>query len=123
MIVIIPSSIYSINNIIIFNYVRSSTNRIQPSSGIPQNQCTNRRDLHLLRHMIIMFSIFVGGWSPIYLYTTISISFDFASTIVSLFILLAELSLLFDIINLFLYNHELRRYIQDQIFNRRPIQK
>ncbi|CAF5183212.1 unnamed protein product, partial [Rotaria sp. Silwood1] len=26
----------------------------------------SRRDIHLLRHMIIMFLIFIGGWTPLY---------------------------------------------------------
>jgi hypothetical protein len=122
MIVIIPSLICLINNIIIFNYVRSSTNRVQPSSVVKKDnrhQHINQRDLHLLRHMIIMFGVFVGGWSPSYIYTTIVVNVDFTSVTVSLLILLAELSLLFTIINLFLYNHELRRHFQDKIVNRR----
>jgi len=122
MIVIIPAIICFINNMIIFNHVRLSTNRVQPASIAALNnqyQHTHRRDLHLLRHMIIMLCIFVGGWSPIYLYIIIVFNINFTSVIVSVLILLAEISLLFDIINLFLYNHELRRYLQDKIFKRR----
>jgi hypothetical protein len=102
---------------IIFNYVRSSTNRVQPSSMTVTNaQHINRRDKHILRHIIIMFSIFVGGWSPVYIYSLVRSTLS-ASVYFSLMIL-AEVSLLLDIIDLFIYNHELRKYFQDKIFTR-----
>jgi len=91
----------SINNTIIFNYVRASTNRVQPSAVVTKNnqhQAINRRDLYLLRHMIIMFCIFVGGWSPIYIYiyAIIASNVSFNSLIPSLLFLLAEVFLLLD---------------------------
>ena len=121
MVAVIPLLICFINNIIIFKYVRSLTNRVQPAFIVLSNnplQQINRRDMHLLRHMIIMFCIFVGGWSPIYIYAITVYDFDFTSMVVSLLILLAEMSLLFDIINLFLYNHGLRKYFQNKFFKR-----
>jgi ABC-type polysaccharide/polyol phosphate export permease len=117
MVVIIPSLICFIINIIIFKYVRSSTNRVQSSTAIRKNnqhQAINRRDLHLLRHMINMFCIFVGGWSPVYLYTII-ISQNPNYIILLICEILAELSLLSIIMNLFLYNHELRGYLLQKI--------
>ncbi len=122
MIVVFPLIICLISNMIIFNYVRASTNRVQPIAADPKNnqqQAINRRDLYLLRHMIIMFSIFAGGWSPIFIYAIFVPDISFTSLIASLLFLLAEVFLLFDIIDLFLYNHELRRYLLDKIFNRR----
>ncbi|CAF0720852.1 unnamed protein product [Adineta ricciae] len=68
MYVVVPSIISLVNNILIFQHVRSSSNRIQTVEiGGSQNQRhkISRRDLHLLRHMIIMFVIFVGGWTPL----------------------------------------------------------
>ncbi|CAF3696186.1 unnamed protein product [Adineta steineri] len=121
VIVIIPSIICLINNMMIFKYVHSSTNRIQTSlenAKNNQNQHISRRDLHLLRHMIVMFCIFVVGWSPIYLYVVFVNVTSITSTIMSMFILLALLSLLVDISNLFLYNHDLRRYFREKIFHR-----
>jgi ABC-type polysaccharide/polyol phosphate export permease len=119
--VIVPSIICCLNNIIIFKYVRSSTNRVQPTATVVvnnQHQHINRRDIQLLRHMVAMFCIFVGGWSPIYIYAIIVSPVDFTSTTVSILVLLAELCLSSDIINLFLYNHELRRYFHDKICKR-----
>ncbi|CAF1201801.1 unnamed protein product [Adineta steineri] len=123
MVVIIPSIICLVNNMMIFKYVRSSTNRIQTSledakNNAHQRQHLSRRDLHLLRHMIVMFCIFVAGWSPAYLYTVFTNLPSFTSIIVSMFILLSELSLLAVISDLFLYNHELRRYFREKIFHR-----
>jgi hypothetical protein len=113
--VIIPSLIILIINMTIFNYVRSSTNRVQPSSAtMANNQHMHHRDMHLLRHIIIMFSIFVGGWSPVYLYSLISL--DYATIVYLVFMLLAEVSLFFITINLFMYNHELREYLFKNIF-------
>jgi hypothetical protein len=123
MIVIIPSFICFISHIIILIYVRSSSRRVQPSFQITTNhlnnyqqQGINRRDKHPLRHMFIMFSIFVGGWSPIYIHTMIIPGTSLVLLVPSLLTLLAKLSLLFDIINLFIYNHELRKYLQNVIF-------
>ena len=121
MIAIIPSLIYLITNIIIFKYACSSSNRVQKPSTIPSNnlqQHINRRDMHLLRHMIIMFCIFIGGWSPLYIYMIIVDVIDPTLVVASLLILLTEMSLLVDIIDLFLYNHELRKYLRNKIFKR-----
>jgi magnesium-transporting ATPase (P-type) len=118
IIVVIPSLICFITNILIFNYVRSSTNRVHPSSLVANNkqhQSISRRDLHLIRHLIIMFCIFVGGWSSIYIYSLIDPGHS-NSTIFFILLVLSELSLLIDILDLFLYNHEVRRYLFKQIF-------
>jgi hypothetical protein len=120
IIVFIPLVIFCINNIIIFRYVRSSTNRVKPSSAIVQtnqHQPITRRDLHLLRHMIIMFCIFVGGWAPVYIYAIISLQLD-SNLMAASFTVLSQLSLFLNITNLFLYNHELRRYFREKIFRR-----
>ncbi|UJR21680.1 hypothetical protein I4U23_024757 [Adineta vaga] len=119
LIVIIPALICLVINILIFQHVRSSTNRVQPSFTTGnENQYLqiNRRDLYLLRHMIISFCIFLGGWSPVYLYNVIVFEPSFVSIISSICVLLAELSLLLDIIDLYLYNHELRRYFREKLY-------
>ena len=117
IVVIIPGLICLILNIIIFNYVRSSTNRVQPSSmTVTNTQHINRRDKHILRHIIIMWSIFVGGWSPVYIYSSVSSSLS--TSVYFSFMILAEVSVLLDIINLFIYNHELRKYFLYKIFKR-----
>ena len=123
MIVINPVLIGIIIHTIIFNYVHSSSRRIQPSTHIsgndanhPQPQRINRRDTHLIRHIIVMFSMFLAGWSPIYIFLIIIPDFFFTLLLSSCLILLAQLCVLFDIINLYAYNHELRKYLQNTIF-------
>jgi hypothetical protein len=120
---IIPSLICLIINLIIFKYVRSSSHRVQPSSQITRDGFNNNqlqrithRDMHLLRHIIFMLCIFMGGWSPIFIFTIPQAQLLFASLTVSLLILLAELSLLIVIVNLYVYNHELRRYLKEKFF-------
>jgi hypothetical protein len=101
MIVITPVLIDIIIYIIIFNHVRSSSHRVQPSIQIRGNNTNNhrqqrmsRRDNHLIRRMIVMFSIFVGGWSPIYIYLIIIPDYFFTSLLSAVFILVAQLCLL-----------------------------
>jgi hypothetical protein len=117
MIVIIPSLICFILNFIIFKYVRSSTKRVQPSLVVTQNnqrQYISRRDLHLLRHMIFIFCVFIVGWSPVYVYSLIPNNSNYL--IFLIFQILAQSSVLIGIINLFFYNHKLRRYFFQKIF-------
>jgi hypothetical protein len=123
MIIIIPILIGLILHIIIFNHVRSSTRRVQPSAQTPENdannqqqQRTNHRDSQLIRRMIIMFGILVVGWSPLHIYTIIIPDFSITLPLSSCFTLLAQLCLLINIINLYLYNHQLRKYLQNLIF-------
>jgi len=113
IIIIIPMTICIVINTIIFKYVQNSTHRIQPSvDNHDQSTKLSRRDIHLLRHMIIMFLVFIIGWGPIY-FTSIIMNYIPVSTLtLRILSLLAEISLLCDIIDLFLYSHELRQYFQ-----------
>ncbi|CAF1160428.1 unnamed protein product [Adineta ricciae] len=87
LVVIIPSLSHVIINSIIVKYVRASSLRVRPEIRATQISMINptnqnqpraqhqtkisRRDVHLLRHMIFMFFIFVGGWMPIYVMTVV----------------------------------------------------
>ncbi|CAF1386008.1 unnamed protein product [Adineta steineri] len=133
-------------NALIFLHVRSSTRRVQPhtmsttTNGVMMNQKTRvgRREIALLRHMIFIFSIFLIGWSPIYLVNVIN-QFITVTTIpygrwspiylvnvINQFItvatipngssiLLCEVALISLIINLFMCNHQLRQYLSNKI--------
>lgn len=119
MIVISPTVVGVILHIIILNHVRSSTLRVNPSVHITENdvqnsqqqQRLNRRDNQLIRRMILMFCIFVGGWSPLYIYCIIIPDFSFTLLLSSIFTLWAKLCLLIDIINLYIYNYQLTKYL------------
>ena len=119
IILIVPISVCVVINTIIFKYVQSSSNRIQPGSQLAtandnnnQQPKLNRRDIHLLRHMVIMFFVFVVGWAPIYITTVISTQITVNSLTFRILSLLTEISLLCDIIDLFLYSHKLQEYFQ-----------
>lgn len=114
-IVVIPSIIFLITNTMIYYYVRSSSRRIQPdhASGRRRSMRISPRDLHLLRHMIVMFCIFVGGWAPSYLLPIVSSYTEVSPILSSAFSLGCELALLLDMIDLHLYNHQMRNYLQD----------
>jgi hypothetical protein len=110
-------SVCVVIDIIIFKHVQASSRRTQPTGQLtPENtdQSTrlSRRDIHLLRHMIIMFFVFIVGWAPIYI-TGAIINYVSVSTLtLRILSLLTQISFLCDMIDLFLYSHELRQYLQ-----------
>jgi hypothetical protein len=106
----------------IFIYARSSSRRIQPQSvtvqtadGNIQQAGLRRRDAHLLRHIIFMFCIFVVGWGPIHLVEIVIYYCTVDTLVVSLLFLLAQVCTLSLISNLYLYNHEVRRWLQSKL--------
>lgn len=111
-------------NVMIFRKVHHSGRRIHPSTSIEatnsirnQHILLNRRDLHLFRHMIIMISIFVIGWSPIYILFSVKIQFTVNPIVSTLLTILCEFALLFDIIELYVYNREVRAYLKTYLPN------
>ncbi|UJR21717.1 hypothetical protein I4U23_024794 [Adineta vaga] len=119
VIAILPCLMFLFTNILMYNNVRSSTTRIQPLASASQYRSSNeqqmkinRRDVHLLRHMIIMFSIFIGGWTPLYVLLAFQPQFSINPVLLSCLTIWCQLALLCDIIDLFLYNHQLRKYLR-----------
>ncbi len=115
MIVVIPSVVYLIINMFIVNYIRSSSRRVQ-TTNIQQTRAIPRREVYLIRHMIVMFCVFVGGWSPVYINSIVHNNEIPNPLLLSILIFLAELSLFFDVINLFISNHLLRKYLRRELF-------
>lgn len=106
-------------NAVLFMYVYSSSRRVQPVNNVLQVPFHSirlsklrRRDMYLLRHVIFMFVLFMGGWGPInvlgmiQLYTSKSYPLLY-----TLLVIWTEICLLGDMINLFVYNRELRLYL------------
>ena len=110
---IVPALICIVTNIRIYLHVCASSGRVQTRSvaRASNQQTISRRDIFLLRHMVIMFSIFIFGWAPwliVYIveyYTTISVLLDTIPFVSN------QSALLLDVIDLFLYNHEVRKYL------------
>ncbi|CAF2686482.1 unnamed protein product [Rotaria sp. Silwood2] len=119
-IVIVPPIVFLILNIFIYVTVRSSSHRIQPSSlSVTKNTSRNiqqermsRRDIHLLRNMINMFLILIGGWTPLYALFAIQSQVLANLMLSKCFTIWCQLAFLCDIIDLYLYNHELRNYLK-----------
>lgn len=123
MIVLIPTFASVVLYVLIYQHVRSSSRRVLPSieisridSNYPKIFRIPRRDTQLLRRMIVMFVIFIGGWSPLYISAIILP--DISSTFLTFasFTLLAKFSLLVDIINLYLHNPQIARYLRNVLF-------
>jgi polyferredoxin len=76
----------------------------------------NRRDISLLKHTIYILGIFIIGWAPIYLLIAIDYQGNVIPLVYTILELLAVISSLSSMLDLFLYNHELRRYINDKFF-------
>jgi len=122
MAVLVPSIINIVLNILIFIYVRTSSRRIQPQSIDPLTNGNNiqhvkltRRDISLLWQMIFMFSMFIGGWSPVYLSAIISELIYVDSLVTPVTAIFSELCIFGIIINLFIQNHDLRQYLLNKI--------
>ena len=116
--VVIPSIISTINNILIFTHVRSSSNRVQSAlSNVGSSRSSaslsmrHRRDLHLARHMIFMLCIFIVGWTPMIVFSLIEPNYEIHMIVFASFTLLAEVCLSINLLNLFFLNHDLRRYL------------
>ncbi|UJR18883.1 hypothetical protein I4U23_022011 [Adineta vaga] len=125
VIVIIPVIVNIIFNGIIVAFVRSSSRRVHEitvvvTSITSKNHQQHRRDIKLLKHIIFLFIVFILGWGSLYivlalpglilpnwLYNVLQIPPTFTITI--------------QIVDLFIYNHEVRQYWKDRInrcFNR-----
>ena len=119
IIVVLPALFFLIINIIIFAKVRSSTRRIQAAPSSSANNIFrngmnrfNRRDLRLLRHMVVMIVVYIVGWGPFFLASCLQTGPPSDSPLYAGLAVWSEISLLCDIIDLFLYNHEVRTYLK-----------
>ncbi|CAF4076351.1 unnamed protein product [Adineta steineri] len=123
MIVVIPSIISLITNIILFKYARSSSRRIHPetlsaqiSVHHPQIFLIRHRDVLLLRQMISMFCIFIGSWGPLYLTLVLQRLINISPLVIPILMFIAESAVLIDIIKLFVANQEMRQYFRQKMF-------
>lgn len=120
--VLLPLLINFILNFYIFLYVRSSFRRITPqidcrsiNNSRKQSTGMNRRDIHLFLHIIVMFSLFIFGWGPVYTISCLRLITNLHVLLFPSSIIIAQLCLLGIIIDLFIYNHPLRHYLWNKI--------
>jgi hypothetical protein len=120
---IVPIIINIVLNILIFRHVRSSARRVQPAQSvitattgnINQQQRISGREIALLRQMIFMFTIFIVGWSPNFFFLVIRQVMHVNTILYNSMVSLCEASVLSLLINLFICNHELRKYLFNKI--------
>jgi len=112
----LPAIVFAITNSIIFKSTRLSTRRVHATNGEgAQASALSHRDARLLKHMIFLFTVFICGWTPIYIMMIIDWNGVAISPIVmQVFLAVPGASLLVDVTDLFLYNHELRRYLTNK---------
>jgi len=114
--IIIPGVFSATTNSIIFTYSRRSTRRVQPTNGnSAQPANLNHRDAYLLKHMLFIFTVFWGAWTPGYIgMAMIGYGISVSPIIVQALFMLPSLGQLIDIGDLFFYNRELRKYLTNQ---------
>jgi len=106
----------AITNSIIFIYTRRSTRRVQAANGESAQAPTLRhRDARLLKHMIFLFAVDFCGWAPVYIVQIINWNaVTVPPIVVQIFLTGPVASFFIDVADLFLYNHELRRYFTNK---------
>ncbi|UJR38845.1 hypothetical protein I4U23_031510 [Adineta vaga] len=119
VIVTIPVIVNIIFNGIIAVFVRSSSRRVHEvnvviTSATNKNHQQHRRDIKLLKHIIFLFIVFILGWGPIYIVLTLRdiILPDFLYNVLQI---LPTFTITIQIIDLFIYNHEVRQYWKERI--------
>jgi hypothetical protein len=122
IIVILPSILSAVFNTLTYVKVRSSTRRVHAAAttmhAATHSKQQNARDVYLLKHMLFIFVIFIIGWAPIYIFAVIDTNIYLPYWVYSLLQTFPVFSLLIDIVDLFLYNHDLRQYLKERCLNR-----
>ncbi|UJR32632.1 hypothetical protein I4U23_020092 [Adineta vaga] len=134
VIVVLCPIITLVVNIRIFHFGHTSfrrlqshhmSNRIEPISRIVSNRTNpiiqtrsriNRRDIRQLKHTIYMFLMFLIGWGPIYTLKIFMHNANVSTSLLGFFFVWAQLSLVCLVINMFVFNQELRKYLTKKIF-------
>lgn len=120
MIIIIgPVTICVVINIMIVRCVHSNYRRVEPRIRQDDRKRFQiaRRDVHLLRHMIIMLCVFILGWSPVYVVSILTSSMTIDPYLLRIFSFITEISLFIDVIDLYRYSRLLRQYLKRTIRN------
>ena len=114
--VIIPATLCLITNALIYRHVRSSSTRVQtgPAASTAAPRRVSRRDVGLLGHSAIVFVIIIIGWVPGIIIYIVEYYRGVDSLVNHAFEASFRLALLANIIDLFLYNHKVRKYLTDR---------
>ena len=110
---IIPAIICLGSNALLCFCVRSPSRRDEATTAPhgSQRRRVSRRDVHLLQHTIVMFGVLLSGWVPVLLLRIVSYYKPVSFSVECGFGLWVQVALLLDMIDLFLYNHGVRKYL------------
>jgi len=115
--IIIPSCLIVIFDVLIYVHIQSSSRRVHPATiNLIRMTRQHGRDIYLLKHMLFIFTVFVLGWAPTVI--TILPGLNDISDI-WIFVIVRTLPVISATIiglDLFIYNHELRRYLKRKLF-------
>jgi hypothetical protein len=105
----------------IFLFVRSSTRRVHATevfstTSVAITNIQHARDMYLLKHMVFIFIVFLIGWAPVYFESVIPLSGGIPTWLYYLLEMLPVFTSFINILDLFMYNNELRKYLKEQIF-------
>ena len=120
---IVPCCINGLLNALTFLRVRASTCRVHamtiPSSTALNVILQHPRDGRLLKHMLFNITIFISGWTPIYVVAVFDTAQRVSPMVYELLKSLPILSSVINVIDLFWYNHGLRKYLKKRFIARR----
>jgi hypothetical protein len=110
---IIPAIICLGSNALLCYCVRSPSRRVEANTAphTSQQRRISRRDIHVLQHMVVMFSVLLSGFLPMLILRIVSYYNKVSFRVECGFGLWAQVALLIDMIDLYLYNHGVRKYL------------
>jgi hypothetical protein len=118
-IVIFPSILIIIFNALIYWTVTSSSRRVHAIStsagAVARPNQQNARDIFLLKHMSFIFVVFIVGWTPVYALQVIQLNAQTPVWLIQFLQILPVLTSIIMVVDLFIYNHELRQYLKEKI--------
>jgi hypothetical protein len=118
-ILILPTSIISICNIRILLFVRQSSRRVHADGG--GNGVSHARDVRLLKTMIATFTVFIGGWGPLFLEQIFDQSSSVPTVVDDIFQILPALSMLGDVSLIIYINEPIRLFLWQLVVKRHRV--
>ncbi len=101
---------------IFINRIEPASIRVSNRNHIHHRLRISRREIRLLKHIIYMFLMFVIGWGPFYTSMIFGHSMENSSFVYGFLCVWAQISLVCLIINMFIYNNVLRKYVVTKFF-------
>jgi len=99
--------------------VRSSSRRVHAlaatANAAPKTNHQNNRDIFLLKHMLVIFVVFMLGWLPYYTLEIAGLTAKMPYWELKTLEILPVLSSIIILVDLFVYNHELRQYLKEKL--------